>query len=140
MNNIGIWMDREKAYVITTGVEGEQMLTVFSEIEEYNIHGGSGTRIKGGPQDVVQDSKYLEREKHQFKEYFKKLTVYLKEANVIVLYGPAEAAEKFQKYLTKYNKGIADKIKDVIRVDSMTKNQMTALVRNYFKKSSEGVF
>jgi len=56
-------MDIEKAHIVTLTEESEQMQTLFSEVEDYHPKGGSGTKFKGGPQDVVKDSKYLERKK-----------------------------------------------------------------------------
>lgn len=134
MKTIGIWMDKEKAYIITVGKNEEDMITVFSEIENYRIHGGSGSRLKGGPQDVVQDSKYLEREKHQFKAYFDKIIPLINDADKIVIFGPAEAGEKFQKELYKNHQEINKKVEGVMAADSMTENQTKALVRDYFKK------
>lgn len=134
MKNIGIWMDKEKAYIITINEEEQEVITIFSNIETYHIHGGSGTRFKGGPQDVVQDSKYLEREKHQFKVYFKELASYLKEADKIVIFGPAEAGEKFKKELELNYKTIAVRVEGIFKADSMTENQTKALVRDFFEK------
>jgi len=134
MKNIGVWMDKEKAHVITISNNAEEMTTVYSEIESYHIGGGSGSRMKGGPQDVVQDSKYLEREKHSFKTYFKKIVPFLKDADAIVIFGPAEAGEKFNKKLRKKYKVIGNKVRAVIKADSMTPNQTKALVRDYYKK------
>jgi len=134
MKNIGVWMDKEKAHVITISNNEENMTTVYSEIESYHIGGGSGSRMKGGPQDVVQDSKYLEREKHSFKTYFKEIAPFLKDADAIVIFGPAEAGKKFNKKLRKKYKEIGNKVRAVIKADSMTPNQTKALVRDYFKK------
>ena len=134
MKNIGVWMDKEKAHVITISNNAEEMTTVYSEIKSYHIGGGSGSRMKGGPQDVVQDSKYLEREKHSFKTYFKKIVPFLKDADAIVIFGPAEAGEKFNKKLRKKYKVIGNKVRAVIKADSMTPNQTKALVRDYYKK------
>lgn len=133
MKKIGVWMDKEKAHIITIDNGKENLKTIFSEIEAYHIGGGSGSRLKGGPQDVVQDSKYLEREKHSYKKYFKKIIRHLKEADKIVIFGPAEAGEKFNKKLQKKYKLIGNKVKAVIKADSMTNNQTVALVRDYFK-------
>ena len=134
MKNIGIWMDKEKAHIITLHEENEDMKTIESEIENFNVHGGSGTRLKGGPQDVVQDSKYLEREKHQFRSYFKEIIPHIEDADSIVIYGPAEAGEKFNKELHNNFKELAKKVKDVLKADSMTENQTKALIRDYFIK------
>jgi len=82
---------------------------------------------------IIQDSKYLEREKHQFKKYFKTITSYIKNGDNIVIYGPAEAGEKLHKELKENYKEISKKITDVMKADSMTENQTKALIRDYFK-------
>lgn len=128
-------MDKEKAHVITTKDNGEDIVTITSNIENFRIHGGSGTRLKGGPQDVVQDSKYLEREKHQFRAYFTEIIPHIKDADNVAIFGPAEAGEKFNKELKENHKNIFNKVQGVFRADSMTDNQTKALVRDYFKKN-----
>lgn len=66
----GIWIDKRNAKIVVYGGD-EEFHVVKSSIEEFNPKGGSGTSFKGGPQDVVQDSKYTNREKHQEKLFFK---------------------------------------------------------------------
>ncbi len=129
-------MDKEKAQVVILGDEREKLYTVHSEMEFYHPKGGSGTRFKGGPQDVVQDSKYLEREKQQLKAYFKKLVNVIEGADVLVLFGPAETAEKFRKELQEHHKSLAAKIMTVAKADSMTENQVKALVRDFYKTAT----
>ncbi|MBE9490783.1 MAG: hypothetical protein IMY67_10855, partial [Bacteroidetes bacterium] len=118
----------------------EEFTTIKSKVENFHIAGGSGTRFKGGPQDVVQDSKYLEREKHQLKAYFKQIASQIKYADAIVIFGPAEANEKFRKELQLHYKNISAKVKGLVRVDSMTKNQIKALVRDFFKVTANQRF
>jgi len=132
MKNIGIWLDKEKAYIVSLKNDETIVDTIQSEIETFNIGGGSGTRFKGGPQDVVQDSKYLEREKHQLKAYFKEIASQLKNTNEIVIFGPASTNEKFYRELEENYKDIYVKVKAVKIADSMTDNQIKALVRNFF--------
>ncbi|GAA4884444.1 hypothetical protein GCM10023311_03570 [Flaviramulus aquimarinus] len=132
----GIWLDKEKAHIVTLNDGKMSFNTILSNIENFRIHGGSGTKFKGGPQDVVQDSRYLEREKHQFRTYFKKLVSEINNANAIVLFGPAETGEKFYKELTTHYKDLSAKIKDVTKADSMTKRQIIAWVKDFFKPAS----
>ncbi len=132
MNNIGIWIDKEKAYIISLKNDDTSVDTIQSEIETFNIGGGSGTRFKGGPQDVVQDSKYLEREKHQFKSYFKKITKAIANADAIAIFGPADTNFKLEQELAKNYKQLAKKVKTVEKTDSMTNNQVVALVKDFF--------
>lgn len=133
MKNIGIWLDKDKAHIVTLKDGHEKMVTVTSNIEHFNIHGGSGTRHKGGPQDVVQDSKYLEREKHQHKAYFKSLVTHLKSVDGIAIFGPAQTYDRFAKHLKEHNHSIYNKVKTVQKTDKMTDNQLMALVRDVFK-------
>ena len=58
MRKIGIWLDTHQAIVIEITNGNESFFTIPSNIEHYKVTGGAGTRLKGGPQDVVQDSKY----------------------------------------------------------------------------------
>ncbi len=130
MKNVGIWLDKNNAIIVFP--EKDTVEIVASNIEHFNIHGGSGTRLKGGPQDVVQDSKYLEREKHQFKAYFKELALKIVEAEGILIFGPAEVKDKFKKELENSYVDINEKVRDVQTADSMTENQVKAWVRDYF--------
>lgn len=127
-------MDMKKAHIVALTEEKEQMQTLFSEIEDYRPKGGSGTRLKGGPQDVVQDSKYLERKKHQTKKYFRTLAESISDADAIALFGPSDTAQKFRKELGVTQKKLSSKIKSVTKADSMTDNQIIALVKGFYNK------
>ena len=81
---------------------------------------------------MVQDSKYLEREKHQLKAYFKEIASKMKDAKAIVIFGPAQTKEKLRKELQENYKDLNTKVKAVKNADSMTDNQVKALVRDFF--------
>lgn len=132
MKKVGIWLDKEKAQVITLENGNETLSIIPSNIEHYRIHGGSGTRLKGGPQDVVQDSKYLEREKHQTKRYFNEIIETLKDVDRLVLFGPADMDRKLKKELELFHKELDSKVELVEKADSMTQNQTIALIRDAF--------
>lgn len=132
MKKTGIWLDRKKALLVNLEGLKETLLTIKSDVEDFRISGGSGSRLKGGPQDVVQDSKYLERRKHQLNNYFKEIASYLNKSDEIVLYGPADTNEKLNKYLQSKQKEIGQKVKDVVKADSMSSNQIVALIKSYF--------
>lgn len=133
MKKTGIWLDKDKALIVTLENGKETLNTVMSNVEHYRPHGGSGTRFKGGPQDVVQDSKYLDREKQQLKQYYKSLASKIKDTDALVIFGPADTNEKFSKELHKNHKPLSTKIKGVKKADSMTENQVKAWVRDFFK-------
>ncbi|WP_350285330.1 hypothetical protein [uncultured Croceitalea sp.] len=133
MKKIGIWMDKQQADLVIFKNGTERSFSITSELEFFNPKGGSRSKTKWGPQDVVQDSKYLEREKHQLKRYFENIATKVKDADMIALFGPAEAADKFSRFLNENYSKVADKVKFTEKADSMTENQFKALVRSTFK-------
>jgi stalled ribosome rescue protein Dom34 len=133
MKYIGVWIDKDKAHIVTIDNGKESFSTISSEIEHFKAKGGSGQRFKSGPQDVTKDSKFLEREKQQFKKYFKNIVEEIKDTDALVIFGPAGTNEKFKKELDKNYNALNTKVKDVVKTDSMTNNQIIAWVRDYFK-------
>ena len=132
MKQVGIWIDKREAKIVSLENGKELLKTIMSDIEDFNPHGGSGTKFKGGPQDVVQDSKYLEREKHQFTKFFKALVPSMEDANDIVIFGPAESGEKLHKELKERQLQLSRKIVSVEKADNMTDNQLKAWVRDFY--------
>ena len=97
-------MDKDKAHIVTLEDGVETLKTIQSQIEHFNPHGGSGTRFKGGPQDVVQDSKYLERESTNSKHTSMLLqtrSVKLTHWSCLVLLGPTRNSTKHSRNIIK---------------------------------------
>ncbi len=132
MRNLGVWIDKDKAHVVTINGKNEELVTIDSNVEHFHVGGGSGSKLKGGPQNVVQDSKYLEREKHQLKSYFKEVASKIETADSVVIFGPAEMNMNFKKELEVNYKGLNSKVKAVDKADSMTNNQVVAWVRDFY--------
>ena len=128
---IGIWIDKRVAKLFAAESENELQI-IESDIEEFRPKGGYGGRHKGGPQDVVQDRKYTQREKHQYKEYFKEIASKLQGASSVVIFGPAQTGEKFYKELSLSYPKLAQKVSGVEKADSMTDNQVKSWVRDYY--------
>lgn len=135
MKNVGVWMDKEKAMIIHVDGENTEMNILESEVEDFNPVGGSRSKTKWGPQDVVQDSKYTEREKHQMKRYFENLANAVGKAEHLALFGPADTNKKFNKYLQEHKKALADRVKGIEKADSMTENQVKALVKDFYNNA-----
>ncbi|MDP2088561.1 MAG: hypothetical protein Q8J84_04085 [Flavobacteriaceae bacterium] len=131
MINTGIWIDRQKAHVITFKDEHEIEQIIESDVEDYNVKGGSRSKTPWGPQDKISESKYLERRKHQLKNYFHKIMDVVNNSDAIAIYGPADTKIHFKEEIKKNNKSIFEKIRIVKTQDSMTKNQFKALVKSF---------
>lgn len=131
----GIWIDKQVAHIITLKENEEiECTSIPSDIDDYQISGGSGTRLKGGPQDVVHDSKYLHRGEMQFKRYFDHILPHLKKVNQFVIFGPAEVGKKLQQEVLDHHITLSNRLRGVVKTDSMTHNQLKAWVKNYFNK------
>ena len=132
MKQVGIWIDKREAKVVSIKNGNEHLETITSNIEDFHVGGGSGSRLKGGPQDVVQDSKYLEREGHQLTDFFKDIATSISGADAIVIFGPAQAGQKLDEELLKKYAPLHHKVKAVEKADNMTDNQIMAWVRDYY--------
>lgn len=133
MKKVGIWIDKKEAKIVSIEAGNEHLETIMSDVEDFHPSGGSGTKFKGGPQDVVQDSKYLEKEKHQLAEYFKDVSKCVEDADAIVIFGPAQTGEKLYQELL--NDQIHFKNKPIFneKSDSLTDHQILAWVREYYQ-------
>ena len=135
MKKVGIWLDSKKAIIVRVTPKGETVDTIHSEVEFFNKTGTGGSRVKSGvTQDVVHESKYLEKEKHQFKSYFKNIVDAVSNSDELMLFGPADTREKFKKELMEHYKPLFEKVLSVQKADSMTENQTKAFVRDFFRQ------
>lgn len=132
MKQIGIWLDKQEANGVVLNNGKESFFNIVSELDFYNPKGGARSKTKWGPQDVVQDSKYLEREKHQLKKYFEEIAEQVSDADELAIFGPAETPDKFLDALKTRHSRLADKVKKTETTDSMTQNQFKALVKKSF--------
>jgi hypothetical protein len=135
MKQVGIWIDKREAKIVSIVDGKEHLEKIASHIEEFHAKGGSGSRLKGGPQDVVQDSKYLEREKHQFTEFFKDVITFIAAAHELVIFGPAQTGEKLHNELSGKQPKLHANTKSVEKADNMTDNQVKEWVRDYFSSN-----
>lgn len=135
MKNTGIWLDSKNAFVVRLNEEGDTLNKIDSNIEFFNRTSTSGPRVKwGGTQDITHEKNYLEREKQQFKKYFKEVANAVSNCDALAIFGPADINEKLKKELENNYSSLANKIVAVEKADSMTENQTRALVRDFFSK------
>jgi len=130
---IGIWLDKEKAHIITLTENGEQKEIIESNAEfRERYEGEKGTSGRFGDQYVNQERKKEERIKHQLSSYYKNIESRIKEADELYIFGPSEAKNELRKNL-ETNIDISSRIKAIDTADSMTDNQIIAKVREFFE-------
>ncbi|MDC6389010.1 hypothetical protein PP182_09985 [Maribacter sp. PR1] len=133
MKNIGIWLDSKKAYIVRVSDNNDSMEKVDSQIDFYNRTSTGGSRVKwGGTQDITHEQSFLEKEKHQFKKYFKTIADTISDVDSLALFGPADINEKLRKELMDNYPSIGKRIVAVKKADSMTENETRALILDFF--------
>ncbi len=134
MKKAGIWIDRKKAVIITLDKGESQIEPLISIIENTDSDfSGSKDFEKSGAQEILKDRRVLEIRKHAIKNYFKQVSSNLEDLDSIVIYGPADTPLIFNKELEVNYPELHKKVVDVLKADSMTDNQIKALVINYYR-------
>ena len=135
MKKVGVWLDKRVAHIFLENDSGtEEIRTVFSKTEEREeILKAYRNRVKQGASETLSDKKLLEHDKNELKLYFNEIVNHFLDADAIVLFGPSLTVERLYKRLELQSPLLKDKVKDVIKVDSMTKNQILALIKGYFR-------
>lgn len=129
--NVGVWLDKEKAYLISVNGGKHRIEKIESNVESrvrYEGEKKSYSRIGGA--FFNPSKKKTKREKHQLNHYLTDLSLKLSGAESILIFGPADVKKELRKVLIKR------KDKPAIYLESaeqMTENQMVARVKDHFK-------
>jgi len=130
VKNVGVWLDKEKAYVISMNGGNHRIEKVESNVETRVRYEGETKSYSGrGGAFFNPSKKKMKREKHQLNHYLDDLCCKLSDAGSVLIFGPADAKKELKKVL------IQRKDKPAISIESaekMTENQMVARVRKYF--------
>lgn len=134
MKKVGIWLDKRIAYIVTVDEnKKDEIETVVSKAEDREeIQKAYRDKVKQGFSETIKDRKLLEYDKHELKLYFNDIIKQLGSTDAIVIYGPSQTAQKLSTELKLFHAGLFEKVKDVIKAKSMTKNQIRALIRDYY--------
>jgi hypothetical protein len=130
----GIWLDQEKAFIITILNGEEDFCRVSSDVEgRARISGGLRSKTPYGPQEAVSEKKREERRRHQLKRYYQAIINEVKDSDKLFIFGPGEAKLGLEREIKK-SKELYSKMAGVEKADKMTEAQMRAKVRSYFIK------
>ena len=128
----GIWIDHEKALIITLDSGQHKLKTIESDIVTRDrIDGETKSYGRFGDQSLSQEKHKERRIKEQTSNYLKNLLSEIKDADELVLFGPANMKKELEKQIL-HNAKLAPKLKAVVSADSMTENQMIAWVKNFY--------
>jgi hypothetical protein len=128
--NVGLWIDHKQAYLIWYK-EG-RIDVIPSEIEPPE-HFSGGTQL-GGKLNQKGDMELRHNGRYRLKltKFYKRVVSALKDVDSIFIMGPGEAKVEFEKVLNR-QKAMQKRLLKVETADKMTKNQMIARVRKFYK-------
>ena|SRR5215211_4315836 len=121
---VGLWINRNKAVIITiaNNVEGRRIIT--SDMEHYVLY---STVIPGdGSPENIRDRRYW----NHLGEYYDKIIAHIRDATEIQIFGPAEAKYELEKHLEK--EGLALHIVSIEHAETMSDLQIATKVQTRF--------
>ena len=131
----GIWIDREKAFVVLIHEEKAALHCLESNVEgRIRLSGGSRSRTPYGPQDVASERKVEGRRKHHLQQYYQDVIQAIGDSYKILIFGPGEAKTELAKEFGK-SKELSSRIVSIESADKMTQKQIMAKVKKFFGSS-----
>lgn len=129
----GLWIDHRQAIVVHLLDPGEKITHIESHLDKrVRFSGASETKGTSGHNDSAED-KRDRRFNDRVKRYYDEVITNLLHTDDIVLFGPGEAKNEFQKHLETQNPSIH--IVAIESADKMTVAQVAAEIRKYYEKS-----
>lgn len=122
-NELGIWMDHSKAYLIDLN----------SKQNHHSIHSKFTASTK---EEALGRSENLMHNKEQqmHEKYYKKIAAEILKYEHVLLFGPTNAKAELHNYLDK-DLHFKDVIIDIEKADKMTDNEKYTFVSNHFKNN-----
>jgi len=118
---VGIWMDRDHAYVMNFQDGKVKTEKVDGKLHRDRKMGGARTGNQLTRQSSPTERTTMERRKKAEKYYFSQLKDCIKDANGVYIFGPAKMKILFYKAMMNDN-SVKDRILGVDRADSTEKS------------------
>ena len=133
---IGVWIDIKKAKIVTLQGNKKSLKVLNSEIEtRERVAGGSKQPGRFGEQYLDNEKSKEQKIKKQARDFCKVVKQEIADCESMVIFGPANMKHELVKEI-KNDHVLSSKLKGVVAADSMTDNQTSAWVVNYFKNSN----
>ena len=122
---VGLWIDRKRAAIVTVKNGDMEMHQVVSDVEKH-------VRFSGGAQDISEEDIVERRFENHLRKYYDEVISNIHDAESILIFGPGEAKVELKKRID--GKSFIGKKIHVETEDKMTDRQITAKVKKHFNK------
>ena len=121
---VGLWLDRNKAVIVSIANNIEARRIITSDMEHYVLY---STVVPGdGSPENIRDRRFW----NHLGEYYAKIVEHIRDATEIQIFGPAEAKYELEKHLE--NEGLAIHIVSIENAEKMTDLQVGIKVQKRF--------
>jgi hypothetical protein len=121
---VGLWLDRNKAVIVSIANNIEAKSIITSDMEHYVLH-SSVVPGDGSPEDI-RDRRFW----NHLGEYYDKIIAHIRDAAEIQIFGPEQAKHELQNHLE--NEGLAGHIVSVEGAGKLSDLQIAAKVQKRF--------
>jgi hypothetical protein len=122
---VGLWIDRRRAAIVTMKNGDLEMQQVNSDIEKQ-------ARFSGGALDISEEDIVERRLENHLRRYYDEVIANIQDAEAILIFGPGEAKIELKKRID--GKSFIGKKVYIETEDKMTDRQITAKVKKHFSK------
>ncbi|MDH4198763.1 MAG: hypothetical protein OEV66_00125 [Spirochaetia bacterium] len=135
MKKSGIWLDHQKAVLVSLEGEDCQVQEVQSGAEKHYRHSG-GWKSSGScvAQSIVKEQKADERRKHQYHTFYQNIMKMIEHGKVYI-FGPGEAKKQLKKEMAMV-KGSNFEIAAVEPCDKRGNHDIVKKVKSFYHFSS----
>jgi hypothetical protein len=129
---VGVWIDHRKATIVMLSGKEHRTVVIASNVEKHPERDGDSP-LKGSyeaAQVPADDSRQRALTSH-LNVYYDALVAALRDAELVLIFGPGEAKIELKKRLVKH--GLGARIAAVLTEDKMTDRQIVAKTRDYFE-------
>ena len=121
---VGMWINRNKAVIVTIANNTEARRIITSDMEHYILY--SDVVPGDGSPENVRDRRFW----NHLGEYYEKIVDHIRDANEIQIFGPEVAKYELQKHLE--DDGLATLIVSVEEVERMSDLEIATKVQQRF--------
>ena len=121
---VGLWLDHNKAVIVSISNNGEERRIITSDMEHYVRY--SNNAPGDGSTEDVRDRRFW----NHLGEFYDKVIAQIGDAKSIQIFGPGEAKNELKKRLE--GEGMLDNIVSVDDAEILTDRQVAKRVRERF--------
>jgi stalled ribosome rescue protein Dom34 len=123
MNNIGIWIDHQRAVLVSVASGQATTKTVDSHVPSHPHYSGQ--------QDGGGEKRYEQRHSHHLDRFYDEVVGHLATPTALLIFGPGEAKLELKAHVAR-SKALATCVIDVETADTLTEPQIVAKVKAHF--------